>query len=154
MPTLSTSLPSARDWVTPASSRPRRARPGAFGLVTANGNYVTKHSFGVYGTAAPAGPWRREAPSELQAQLDALPKAPLTETPQGAATIETYTVMHGKDGPDFAVVFGRLAATGQRFIANLPDGPAGLWDLQNRESLGRPGQASRAENGRNLFVPD
>ena len=134
--------------------RRMRARPGAFGLVTANGNYVTKHSFGVYATAAPAGPWRREAPSELQAQLDALPKAPFTETPQGAATIETYTVMHGKDGPDFAVVFGRLAATGQRFIANLPDGPAGLWDLQNRESLGRPGQASRAENGRNLFVPD
>ena len=28
-----------------------RARPGAFGLVTANGNYVTKHSFGVYSTA-------------------------------------------------------------------------------------------------------
>jgi acetyl-CoA C-acetyltransferase len=131
-----------------------RARPGAFGLVTANGNYVTKHSFGVYSTAAPAGPWRREAPAVLQGQLDALPKAPFTETPQGAGRIETYTVMHGKDGSDFAVVFGRLAATGQRFIANLPDDPAGLWDLQNRDSLGRPGQLRRAEDGRNLFVPD
>ncbi len=85
-----------------------RARPGAFGLVTANGNYVTKHSFGVYSTAAPAGPWRRESPALLQARMDALPKAPFTETPQGAATIETYTVMHGKAGPEFAVVFGRL----------------------------------------------
>ena len=131
-----------------------RARPGAFGLVTANGNYVTKHAFGVYSTAAPAGPWRREAPALLQAQLDALPKAAFTERPQGAATIETYTVMHGKDGPDFAVVFGRLAATGQRFIANLPDDPAGLWDLQNRDSLGRPGQVRQADDGRNIFIPD
>ena len=134
--------------------RRTRARPGGFGLVTANGNYVTKHSFGVYSTAAPAGPWRREAPAALQAQLDALPKAPFTETPQGGATIETYTVMHGKEGPEFAVVFGRLAATGQRFIANLPDDRAALWDLQNRDSLGRPGQVQRSTEGRNLFVPD
>jgi acetyl-CoA C-acetyltransferase len=131
-----------------------RAWPGAFGLVTANGNYVTKHSFGVYSTAAPAGPWKRESPAERQAQLDALPKAPFTEAPQGAATIETYTVMHGRDGPEFGVVFGRSSATGQRFIANLPDDPAGLWDLQNRDSLGRPGQVHRAETGRNIFIPD
>ena len=131
-----------------------RARPGAFGLVTANGNYVTKHAFGVYSTAAPPGPWRREAPSVLQTQLDALPKAPFTQAPQGAATIETYTVMHGRDSPDFGVVFGRLSEGGQRFIANLPDDPAGLWDLQQRDSLGRPGQVHRAADGRNLFVPD
>ena len=131
-----------------------RARPGAYGLVTANGNYVTKHSFGVYSTVAPSGAWRRESPALLQAQLDALPKAPFTETPQGAASVETYTVMHGKAGPEFAVVFGRLQATGQRFIANLPDDPAGLWDLQNRDGLGRPGQVQRAANGRNLFIPD
>jgi acetyl-CoA C-acetyltransferase len=129
-----------------------RARPGAFGLVTAIGNYVTKHSFGVYSTAAPAGPWQRASPSLLQAQMDALPKAPFTQAPQGEATVETYTVMHGKAGPEFAVVFGRLNAGGQRFIANLPDDPAALWDLQNRDSLGRPGRVTQAE-GRNLFTP-
>jgi acetyl-CoA C-acetyltransferase len=129
-----------------------RARPGAFGLVTANGNYVTKHSFGVYSTAAPAGLWRRDSPAVLQAQMDALPKAPFTETPEGEARIETYTVMHGKAGPEFAVVFGRLDATGQRFIANLPDDPAGLWDLQNRDSLGRPGHVMQLD-GRNIFKP-
>jgi acetyl-CoA C-acetyltransferase len=129
-----------------------RARPGAFGLVTANGNYVTKHSFGVYSTAPPSGPWQRESPALLQAQMDALPKAPFTETPEGEARIETYTVMHGKAGPEFAVVFGRLDATGQRFIANLPDDPAGLWDLQNRDSLGRPGHVMQLD-GRNIFKP-
>jgi acetyl-CoA C-acetyltransferase len=84
--------------------------------------------------------------------MDTLPKAPFTETPQGEATIETYTVMHGKAGPEFAVDFGRLNATGQRFIANLSDDPAALWDLQNRDSLGRPGRVTQAE-GRNLFTP-
>lgn len=129
-----------------------RARPGAFGLVTANGNYVTKHSFGVYSTAPVSGRWQREDPSRLQAQLDAMAKAPFTETPHGAATIETYTVMHGRDGPEFAVVFGRLDAGGQRFIANLPDDPAALWDLQKRDSLGRAGQVMHT-GGHNLFVP-
>ena len=133
-----------------------RARPGAFGLVTANGNYVTKHAFGVYSTTPPAGRWRRESPSLLQAQLDAVPAPPFTETAQGAATIETFTVMHGRkgatSGPEFAVVFGRLEAGGERFIANLPDDPAALWDLQSRESIGRPGRVMHTA-GRNLFVP-
>ena len=120
-----------------------RARPGAFGLVTANGNYVTKHSFGVYSTAAPAGPWRRERPAVLQSRMDALPKAPFTETPQGEATIETYTVMHGKAGPEFAVVFGRLNATGQRFIANLPRRPGGaVGSAESRQP--RPARAGDA----------
>jgi acetyl-CoA C-acetyltransferase len=133
-----------------------RARPGAFGLITANGNYVTKHSFGVYSTDAPAAPWQRERPAELQAQMDARPKAPFTETPHGAATIETYTVKHGRrngePGPEFAVIFGRLVDTGERFIANLPDDAAALWDLQNRDSLSREGRVAQF-GGRNIFVP-
>ena len=84
--------------------------------------------------------------------ITALPKAPFTETPVGEATVETYTVMHGRGGPEFAVVFGRLNDTGQRFIANLPDDPARLWELQNHDSLGRPGRVSASE-GRNVFMP-
>ena len=134
-------------------TRRLRARPGAFGLVTANGNYVTKHSFGVYSTAPFEGPWRRESPAALQAELDAKPKAPFTETPAGAATIETYTVMHGRDGPDYGIVFGRETASGRRFIANPPADRATLLDLQERESLGRPGTV-RQDDGRNVFRPD
>jgi acetyl-CoA C-acetyltransferase len=130
-----------------------RARPGAFGLVTANGNYVTKHSFGVYSTVPVQGGWSRESPTVLQAHMDALPKPAFTETPQGEATIETYTVMHGRDGPEFAVLFGRLNDTGQRFIANLPDDGAMLWELQNRDSLGRPGRVLQVD-GRNVFTPN
>jgi acetyl-CoA C-acetyltransferase len=128
-----------------------RGKPGSFGLVTANGNYVTKHSYGVYSTAPTQGTWRREDPAKLQAELDAMPKAPFTETPQGAAKIESYTVMHGKNGPEYGVVFGRLEATGQRFVANPASDPATLMDLQDRESLNRPGTVHR-DGERNVFT--
>jgi acetyl-CoA C-acetyltransferase len=130
-----------------------RADPGAFGLVTANGNYVTKHAFGVYSTTPHQGSWRRQSPRVLQAELDALPKAPFTETPSGRARIETYTVMHGKSWPEFAVVFGRLDETGQRFIANTPADQATLVGLRDRDSLGRPGTV-RQVDGCNILVPD
>jgi acetyl-CoA C-acetyltransferase len=129
-----------------------RAHPGSFGLITANGNYVTKHSFGIYSTAPTAGSWRRQAPNALQSELDRLPKAPYTEAPSGAARIETYTIMHGKAGPEHAIVFGRLDATGERFIANAPPDRAVLEDLQAQEGLGRPGRVAQTD-GRNLFVP-
>lgn len=135
-----------------AMMRRLRASPGAFGLVTANGNYVTKHSFGVYSTTPVAGPWRRERPGVLQAELDAVPTAPREPAPAGRATVETYTVMHGKGGPEYAVVFGRLA-TGPRFIANTPRDVTVLRDLRDRESLGRPGTVTH-EDGHNTFVPD
>ncbi len=129
-----------------------RAMPGKFGLVTANGNWVTKHAHGVYSSTPFAGRWQREAPGVLQAELDALPKAPFTETANGAATIETYTVMHDRKGPSYSVLFGRLTGSGERFIANTEPDAAMLADLQDRESLGRPGTA-RHVDGRNLFVP-
>lgn len=130
-----------------------RSRPGMFGMVTANGNYVTKHSFGIYSTTPTAGDWQREAPARLQRELDALPMAAFTETPAGRARIETYTVMHDRQGPSYAVVFGRLEQGGARFIANLPPDRALLEDLQRREGLGRAGSVEHRD-GHNLFTPD
>ena len=130
-----------------------RAAPGRFGLVSANGNYLTKHSWGVYSTTPLSGPWRREDPSQLQVELDRCPIPSFTQAASGRAMIETYTVMHDRDGPAYSVLFGRLLATGERFIANTPHDAATLHDLQDRESLGRPGTVSHHE-GRNTFVPD
>ena len=129
-----------------------RAEPGSFGMVTANGNYVTKHSFGIYSTKPVEGEWRRESPGVLQAELDALPKPPYAQAASGPAVIETYTVMHGRGGPEYGIIFGRLKETGARFIANPPAGPGALSDLQDRDSLGRPGMV-RHEDGRNVFTP-
>ena len=131
--------------------RQTRARPGKFGLVTANGNYITKHSWGVYSTTPTRGSWMREAPNVLQAELDALAKAPFTETPSGAAVIETYTIMHGRGGPELGIVIGRESASGRRFIANTANDVATLVDLQEKEGLGRTGVVRR-EGQRNIFV--
>ena len=80
-----------------------RNQPDEKALVWANGGYVTKHSFGVYGTAPPAGGFRHASP---QAEVDALPSRRLAtvEEAAGPATIEAFTVMHGRDGnPEQAI---------------------------------------------------
>ena len=48
-----------------------RERPGERALVWANGGYVTKHAFGIYGTQPPAGGFRHDDP---QAEIDVLPE--------------------------------------------------------------------------------
>jgi acetyl-CoA C-acetyltransferase len=80
-----------------------RERPGASGLVWANGGYATKHAFGVYSTAPPEHGFRHAVP---QAEIDAMPRRSLAEPADaaGPATIEAYTVMHDRDGrPDMAI---------------------------------------------------
>ena len=42
-----------------------RAKPGAKGMVTANGNYVTKQSAGIYSTEAPSKPFAPEIPTSI-----------------------------------------------------------------------------------------
>ena len=72
-----------------------RERPGAFGLVWANGGFVTKHSFGVYSTRPPAQGFRQAPPQE-----DRGPRRELAdpESAAGPAVVEAYTVMHDRDG--------------------------------------------------------
>jgi acetyl-CoA C-acetyltransferase len=130
-----------------------RIAPNTFGLVTANGNYLTKHSFGIYSACPYFGTWGRESAGKLQAEIDAQPRISVATQPVGPARIETYTVMHRASGPEHAIVFGRLNETGQRFVANTPRDPELLWNLQNHETLGRRGVVC-AEGDWNLFTPD
>ena len=89
-----------------------RAAPGSFGLVFANGGFLTKHSFGVYSTLAgqigPHDPYP-------QAAVDALASPDFTETPMGSGTVETFTVVFDKGAPAFAIVIGRHGE-GRRFL--------------------------------------
>jgi acetyl-CoA C-acetyltransferase len=88
-----------------------RDDPGSLGLVTANGGFITKHAFGVYSTEPPATPFRHAEP---QAEVDALPSRVLCEEPDGPIDIESWTVLHGRDGgPENGFVVG-LLADGQR----------------------------------------
>ena len=129
-----------------------RARPGAYGLVTGNGWYLTKQSTGIYSTTPPTKPFEREDPAVIQRQIDALPHPEIVEQPQGAATIETYTVVHKREGPFMAIIVGR-DANGRRFVANTPDDPSTLASLEASEQIGRTGQVTQAGD-LNIFTPD
>lgn len=133
-----------------------RRKPGSFGMVTANGNYLTKHSAGLYSTESIKGAWKREDPKKFQAELDARPKRKVETKPSGTGTVETYSVAYGKDGPERGYILGRLDSSGDRFVAMTPDepamGPAILADMLTREQLGRKVSVSD-EGGRNVFRP-
>jgi acetyl-CoA C-acetyltransferase len=95
-----------------------REAPGALGLVTANGGFLTKHAFGIYSTEPPAQPFRH---ADLQAQVDALPSRVLCPEPEGAAEVETWTVMHDREGNPENGILTALLADGQRALVTTQD---------------------------------
>lgn len=131
-----------------------RKTPGSKGLVTANGNYITKHAAGIYSTEPVDKPYAPTPEAELQARLDAIPGSPETvAVASGPATVETYTVIHGRGGvPDFGIVIGRQA-DGRRFISNTPDDEALLRAMTERDYLGAKGKVAN-DGQRNRFTPD
>lgn len=95
-----------------------RDRPGQFGFVGANGGIMSKYSVGIYSTS-PAE-WREDRSSELNAEVAALPTIAVTETADGPATVETYSVRY--DWPvRTGVIVGRLDGDGSRFLATTED---------------------------------
>jgi acetyl-CoA C-acetyltransferase len=135
--------------------RAQKAQSGrdGFGLVTANGWYLTKQSVGIYSTAPLKGGFSREDPARLQTEIDALPHPEIIAAPEGPAIIETYTVCHEREGYRMGLVIGR-DAQGRRFAAQTPSDPAILKDLESREGVGRRGTVGRSEDGRlNIFHP-
>jgi acetyl-CoA C-acetyltransferase len=129
-----------------------RTRAGTFGLCTANGYYVTKHSAGIYSTKPVEGPWQREDPKSYQKEIDAGPRPEVVEKPEGSATIETYTVVTDRKRKRFGIVVGR-STEGKRFLAHTPDDEATLDWMMREEMLGRAGIASATAQG-NLFQFD
>ncbi|HYB82882.1 MAG TPA: acetyl-CoA acetyltransferase, partial [Mycobacterium sp.] len=57
---------------------------------------------------------------ELQAQIGGRPAQAVTETADGAATIETYTVRRDS-GRLTGIIIGRLDADGTRFLSTTED---------------------------------
>ncbi|GAB3472877.1 acetyl-CoA acetyltransferase [Nocardiopsis coralliicola] len=103
-----------------------RAQPGVFGLVGANGGFLSKYSVGIYSTA-PA-PWRAGRSAAIQAALDAAPAPERARYADGWATVETWTVSYARDGARTGIVVGRLE-DGRRFLAQAAEGDSALLDL-------------------------
>ncbi len=98
-----------------------RNDPGSFGLTTALGWYVTKHSAALWSTTPPANAYQRIDPSVTQAAVDATPSRTQAGAYNGPMTVEATSVTFDRDGgPTIAIVVG-LTDDGRRVIANTDD---------------------------------
>jgi acetyl-CoA C-acetyltransferase len=116
-----------------------RDDPGARGLVTGNGGFLTKHAFCVYSTEPPARPFAHE---DLQGQVDALPKRGVAQEHEGAVAIEAYSVMYGDHGaPEIGHAALRLP-DGRRAWGNVTDRDAAA-AMTREEFCGRAARLTR-----------
>jgi len=126
-----------------------REAPGSKALVTGNGWYLTKHSATVVASAPFEGPVE---PALAADASDAPGPVEVCDEARGEATVETYTVLYGRDGtPARGIVVGRLDG-GARFLANTPDDRDALESFAAVENVGREGSVS-VRAGRNCFEP-
>jgi acetyl-CoA C-acetyltransferase len=113
-----------------------RERPGAKGLVWANGGYTTKHAFGVYSTEPPAVPFRHAYPQD---EIDAMPRREVAGVDAASgqhATLEAYSVMHGRDGSPEMIHAACLLADGRRAWGESTDTALGR-EMCTTEFVGR-----------------
>jgi acetyl-CoA C-acetyltransferase len=127
-----------------------RQQPGAAGLVTGNGWYLTKHSATVVASAPREhGEW---SPPGAAPEDDVPAETRATAPAEGRGTIETYTVLYDREGaPKRGVIVGRSKA-GRRFVANTAEDRTVLEGLVSEEAVGRTGWVSH-QDGRNVFDP-
>lgn len=116
----------------------QRARqdPGSFGFVGANGGIMSKYSTGVYSTTPKA--WQPDRSAEIQATIDAGPVVLQVTRPKGWATVETFTIKHGRNGHKTGIVIGRLEDTEERFVAvGLESDDAIIALLESEQPIGQ-----------------
>lgn len=110
-----------------------REDPGSVGLCTANGGYLTKHAMGVYSTAPLVGGFRYAQPQD---QVDAVDGREVADRWEGPATVESYTVMHDRDGAPANGIIAALCPDGRRTWATTED-PDTLIAMEHAELVGR-----------------
>ncbi len=106
-----------------------RADPGSLGLTTGVGMHMMKHAYGVWSTT----------PGVLS--TTALQPTPTLETrivtsPEGSATVVTYSVMHGRDGEPASALLVCDLPDRRRCYAKL-DGPEAWAEAEVHELIGR-----------------
>jgi acetyl-CoA C-acetyltransferase len=112
-----------------------RENQGSRGLVTANGGLLTKHALCIYSSDAPPEPF---AWANLQEEVDAMPRRGVAVEHNGEATVESYVVMYGTDGPNVAHL-ACLLDDGRRTWANINE-PSVVQAMITEEFCGRTAQ--------------
>jgi acetyl-CoA C-acetyltransferase len=129
-------------------TRALRRRPSEFGLVAANGGFLSKYSVGVY--SAQRANWTGFDSASLQAEVNAWP-APRVEPGKGAGMVETYTIDYSGQKPR-AIIVGKLEASGARFVAMTDPEDASIAQMMiGAEPLGARVESEPNEQGRSII---
>jgi len=92
--------------------------PGSRGLITANGGFLTKHSFGVYGTEPPGGEFHWQ---DVQSEVDAEPTRTALVEWDGVGTVEAWTTPFDRDGRPEKVFLAVRTPDDSRTLAVVTD---------------------------------
>ncbi|MGC6475199.1 MAG: enoyl-CoA hydratase-related protein [Parvibaculales bacterium] len=94
-----------------------RQEKRAYGLVGANGGFLSKHSVGIYSTHPPEKGWQEADKAKLKKIIDAQETPEVAAYADGRAQIEAYAVEFNRKGPVRGFVLGRLGDD-RRFIGS------------------------------------
>jgi acetyl-CoA C-acetyltransferase len=129
-----------------------RADRDGVGLVHALGWNFTKHALAIYAGHPPERGWRRVDTGAIRERVAAQAHPAVAPEPSGGGTIETYTVVHGRDGAAERGVAIGLLADGRRFVAALPRDRDVLEAFEAAEQVGRRGRICTTD-GLSTFDP-
>ncbi len=118
--------------------------PGRRALITANGGYLTKHSFGVYGTE-PAAEFRWE---DVQPAVDREPTRKGLVEWEGVGTVEAWTTPFDRGGRPEKTFLAVRTPDGSRALAVIAD-PAAA-EATVRDDIGGAKVAVTADGGASL----
>lgn len=110
-----------------------RGDPGAWGLLTGVGWYMTKHANALLSTRPPARPY---AHLDAQSEVDRLLRREIAPPAEAEAPIESYTVIYDRDGAPERAVVSCLLADGRRRLAGSAE-PEVASSLLDGEATGR-----------------
>jgi len=122
-----------------------RENENQFGLLNANGWYLTKHSMGIYSCQVPVKEWRSST-----AIIDKQSTVTLVENATGDAELETFTVLYNKQNqPKKSIVVARLES-GERCLATTDADQQTLNALIAIEEFNLKGKIDSVD-GKNFF---
>ena len=120
--------------------------PGDYGLVCANGGYLTKESVGIFSTD-PCSTWV-PADESVQKLVDSESRETLLYPFTGTATIETYSLVYKKGAPAIGFCLARTTEAAKRVVAKVARGDeATLQSMIDHEPIGRGINIETGERG-------
>ena len=140
-----------------AMMRALRETPGSAALLYGQGEFVTKHHAVVL-SSRPPREFRLPQDYSVQAEADSrrgLVPA-FAEAAEGDAAIETFTVLHDRDGAPHHGVLILRTEDGRRALGRVPGGDAGtiaLLKRADRTPIGTEGLLRRAADGLRDWSP-